>query len=354
MKKRIAISLGVVTAVLAAGAWSPAAAQNKREMQMMADIRMLQEQNQQLQVLLAQLNDALNGSLKTLNGRLDDQANVNRKAFADQNLKIDQFASDLRVVREGVSENNVRISSLSQEMEALRLSIPQYPRGTAAAPPSTDPNAAPTAGGAPTGTSAAPAAPAPSAPAASPGIGMSPQRVYDTAWADYTSGQWDLCISGFDMYLRTFPRSDLADEAQFYIGECHYADGKNQEAVQAYNAGDHELPARSVGRAGVLQARSGVRTARTGGSRARIVRSGGQILSRQRRRTPRETESRSIESGPAASLKGRKAERKEKTVPQRPYRAAGSAALLSGEGPTSPGSHLDDLLFLPCSSTVVR
>ena len=235
MKKRIAISLGVVTAVLAAGAWSPAAAQNKREMQMMADIRMLQEQNQQLQVLLAQLNDALNGSLKTLNGRLDDQANVNRKAFADQNLKIDQFASDLRVVREGVSENNVRISSLSQEMEALRLSIPQYPGSApAGVPPSTDPNAAPTAGGAPAGTPAAPAAPAPSAPAPSPGIGMSPQRVYDTAWADYTSGQWDLCISGFDMYLRTFPRSDLADEAQFYIGECHYADGKNQEAVQAY------------------------------------------------------------------------------------------------------------------------
>ena len=236
MKKRIAISLGVVTAVLAAGAWSPAAAQNKREMQMMADIRMLQEQNQQLQVLLAQLNDALNGSLKTLNGRLDDQANVNRKAFADQNLKIDQFASDLRVVREGVSENNVRISSLSQEMEALRLSIPQYPASAPAGvpPPSPDPNAAPTAGGAPTGTPAAAAAPAPSAPAPSPGIGMSPQRVYDTAWADYTSGQWDLCISGFDMYLRTFPRSDLADEAQFYIGECHYADGKNQEAVQAY------------------------------------------------------------------------------------------------------------------------
>jgi tol-pal system protein YbgF len=235
MKKRIAISLGVVTAVLAAGAWSPAAAQNKREMQMMADIRMLQEQNQQLQVLLAQLNDALNGSLKTLNGRLDDQANVNRKAFADQNLKIDQFASDLRVVREGVSENNVRISSLSQEMEALRLSIPQYPGSApAGVPPSTDPNAAPTAGAAPTGTPAAPVAPVPSAPAPSAGIGMSPQRVYDTAWADYTSGQWDLCISGFDMYLRTFPRSDLADEAQFYIGECHYADGKNQEAVQAY------------------------------------------------------------------------------------------------------------------------
>src|SRR6185503_939421 len=118
--------------------------------------------------------------------------------------------------------------------EALRLSIPQYPAAPAAVPPSTDPNAGPPATGAPAGTPAAPVAPTATAPAPSLPPGMSPQRVYDTAWADYTSGQWDLCISGFDMYLRTFPRSDLADEAQFYIGECHYADGKNQEAVQAY------------------------------------------------------------------------------------------------------------------------
>lgn len=235
MTKRIAISLGVISSVLAAGGWSPAAAQNKREMQMMADIRMLQEQNQQLQVLLGQLSEALSGSIKTLNTRLDDQANVNRKAFADQNLKVDQFASDLRVVREGVSETNVRISSLSQEMEALRLSIPQFPPpAPAGVLPAADPNAVPPAAASPSGTQAAPTTPAPPAPAPVAGIGMSPQRVYDTAWADYTSGQWDLCISGFDMYLRTFPRSDLADEAQFYIGECNYADGKNQEAVQAY------------------------------------------------------------------------------------------------------------------------
>ena len=63
---------------------------------------------------------------------------------------------------------------------------------------------------------------------------MSPQRLYETAWADYTSGQWDLCISGFDTYLRTFPKSELADEAQLYIGECNYSSGKNQEAIQAY------------------------------------------------------------------------------------------------------------------------
>ena len=65
--------------------------------------------------------------------------------------------------------------------------------------------------------------------------GISPQRLYDSAWTDYTAGQWTLCIQGFETYLRSFPRSELADDAQFYIGECNYLDGKNAEAMDAYN-----------------------------------------------------------------------------------------------------------------------
>ena len=222
MTHALRISL-VAAAALAVAV--PVSAQSKREMQMMADIRMLQEQNQQLQVTLAQLTETLTSALKAVNGRLDDQANANRKGFADQNLKVDQFGSDLRVVREGLSDTNVKIGQLSQEVEALRLAIPQFPAGSGAPPvagdPPTDPAAPPQAG-----------VPPPSPPSAAPG--MSPQRMYDTAWADYTAGQWDLCISGFDQYLRVFPRSAQADLAQYYIGECNYQDGKHQEAVQAF------------------------------------------------------------------------------------------------------------------------
>ena len=223
--------------VIALGVLAPAVAdaQNRREMQMMADIRMLQEQNQQLQVVLTQLGDAL----KAVNARLDDQTNANRKGFADSNLKVDQFATDLRVVRERVDETNVRIASLSQEVEALRLSIPQFPSPAA---PAVDPalppdSGTPAAAGAPStpGTSPSPTAPTTPPPPPTPlGPGMSPQRLYETAWADYTSGQYDLCISGFDTYLRTFPKSELADEAQLYIGECNFSSGKHQEAIQAY------------------------------------------------------------------------------------------------------------------------
>ncbi len=214
-----------IAALLALGVAAPAAAQNKREMQMMADIRMLQEQNQQLQVELQAAIAALNETLKAINGRVDDQSAATRKGFADQTLKIDQLASEQRVVREGVSENNVRISQLSQEVEAVRLSIPQFP-APAVPPldPAADPAAAPSAPGGP--------------PAAAPppvGPGMSPQKLFDTARADYYAGLWDSCINGFDAYLRTFPSSQLAHEAQYLIGECNYMSGKHQEAIAAYN-----------------------------------------------------------------------------------------------------------------------
>lgn len=235
-----------VCAIAVAALWasaSPAAAQSRREMQMMADIRMLQEQTQQLQQQLASALAQIGETLKQLSARTDDQNAATRKGFADQKLTVDQVGSDLRVVKERVDETNVRITSLSQEVEALRLAIPTYPPPTpttdptlpAGEPGAPDAGTVPAAGGAPpapaTGEPGA-AVPVPVTPVA-PGI--SPQRLYDTAWTDYTAGQWTLCIEGFGTYLRSFPRSEAADDAQFYIGECNFADGKYADAMDAYN-----------------------------------------------------------------------------------------------------------------------
>src|SRR5918995_1900789 len=100
----------------------PAAlAQSRAERQMMADVRMLQEQTQQLGIALATLSDAL----KALNGRLDKQDEGARKAFADQRLVIENMGADLRVIRERTDETNVRINTLNQEIDALRESMTQ-------------------------------------------------------------------------------------------------------------------------------------------------------------------------------------------------------------------------------------
>ena len=195
-------------------------------MQMMADIRMLQEQTQQLQQQLTAALDQLGATLKTINAKVDDQAAATRKSFADQKLAVDQFGTDLRIVRERIDENTVRITSLSQEVEALRLAIPQFQSAPAApVDPSPGASAAP---GTPPDTAAAPASVA-LAP------GMTPQRLYNTSLSDFTMGQWALCVEGFNSYLRSFPRTDLSDDAQWYVGECYQQDGKFNESIDAYN-----------------------------------------------------------------------------------------------------------------------
>ena len=82
---------------------------------------MLQEQTQQLAITLAALND----SLKALNSRMDKSDESTRKGLADQRLVVENVGSDLRVIRERTDETNVRINTLSQEMDALRTSIAQ-------------------------------------------------------------------------------------------------------------------------------------------------------------------------------------------------------------------------------------
>ena len=220
MKHRVFCALLGVILVTAA---SPARAANKEHQQLMADLRMLQEQSQLLQNLIGSVTEAI----KAVNTRLDQQAETTRKAFADQKLVIDNLTNDVRVIREKLDDNNVRIGSLTQEVDSLRSSLQQMgsrPSGTndAAEPPA--PGAAPGGG---TGT------PAPAGGSSSGGMTVSPQKLFDSAMGDYYSGQYDLAILGFTDYIKSFPKSDLADDAQVNICSAYVQDGKNDKAVEA-------------------------------------------------------------------------------------------------------------------------
>ncbi len=216
--RRRALALAICTTVV--GVW-PAGAADREHQQMMADIRILQEQTMQLQLMLHTLTQ----TLETVTTKLDEQGGLTRKAFADQRLSVEALSSDLRIVREKMDDSNVRISSLSQELEALRLAIP---------PPM--PVLAPSLSDAASVVSEAVAGEPMEAPAPTPvATGMSPRRLYDTAWADYTAGQWALAMAGFETYIKSFPRSDMADNAQLFIGESLFSDGRFEDAVGAYD-----------------------------------------------------------------------------------------------------------------------
>ena len=222
MKHRaIGVLLGVT--LLAA----PASAANKEHQQLMADLRMLQEQAQVLQNLIGSVTE----TLKAVNARLDQQAETTRKSFADQKLVIDNLTNDVRVIREKLDDNNVRIGSLTQEVESLRQSMQQMGSRPAGASDTVPPAAGTSSGVAPQ-----------SGGPLTAGVSVSPQKLYDSAMGDYYSGQYDLAILGFGDYIKSFPKSDLADDAQVNICAAYVQDGKNDKAVEACDVAIRTYP----------------------------------------------------------------------------------------------------------------
>jgi tol-pal system protein YbgF len=227
----------VIPSLLALALLVPSAsarAADREHQQILADIRMLQEQNQRLQLALVTLAEAL----KAVTTKIDESNAATRKGFADQKLLSDAVAGDLRVLREKLDETNVRLTSLSQDVDGLREIIPQSAPSTLMPALPGDPNAPPAPGG-----TAAAGAQTPAPPVVPAGAtGMTPRRLYDTAYADYTAGQWSLAVQGFETYLKTYPKSDLADDAQYYVGESYSGDSKFREAVAAYERMIRDYP----------------------------------------------------------------------------------------------------------------
>jgi TolA-binding protein len=221
----IAITLGILAA-------APAAAQNREHLQMAAELRILQEQQAQLALAVAQLTQSLNEAMKTLNLRIDDGnkaiSEAMRKGFADQGLAIGQIGGDVRVIREGTQTTATQLGRLREEVVALTSSLPSLL--TRLQPPAPvdplDPNAPPPI---------APLLPDPAAAPPASTVGLSPERLLAQARADYADGKFSLAISGFEQFIRAFPTSDDADLAQQYIGDAENQQMRFEEAITAYN-----------------------------------------------------------------------------------------------------------------------
>jgi TolA-binding protein len=216
--------MGASAIVIAALLLAPSAAwANREQQQIMAELRMLQQNQQQMQQMVLALSDAL----RAVTAQLDEQTATSRKALADQRLLIEGMTDTVRVLRERSDDTNVRLSSFAQELESIRMTIAAIPQTIAAAgrgapddPSGGDPSLFPPGSAA--------------APIVVPPPNVSPQRTWDTAYSDYAAGQYDLAIEGFETFLRFFPRHVDADNAQVHIGNAHYNAGRFKEALGAY------------------------------------------------------------------------------------------------------------------------
>jgi tol-pal system protein YbgF len=208
---------------------APARAQNREHLLMTADLKILQQQNQELASTLAQMIQLLNETAKALNTRIDQTNESIRKGLADQSLTLNTTAGDVRKTLAQTQDAATRLGELKEEVEALRTSIPAMLSRLA---PASDPSFAPDPNAVSAAGAAAPPAPGQVPPST---VGLSPERMFNTAVADYGGGNYVAAIQGFQEFIKTFSTSPRAAAAQQYIGDSEYLQNHWEQALAAYN-----------------------------------------------------------------------------------------------------------------------
>lgn len=210
--------------------------QKKEVQELQRDVALLQDQVRTLQrsidermaalsVLVQQTLDnvnKVNTAVAVLESNFRDRMREQEKTVvtpvASLGAKVDSMAEEFRFVKESVAEMNSRMGKLQAQIVDLgnAVKVMQSP------PPPP----------APSGTGGPPA-------------GVSAESLYQSALRDRSAGNVDLALQEFRDYLQYFPATDLAPNAQFYVGMIHYERGEMEPAIAAFDSVLEKFPENS-------------------------------------------------------------------------------------------------------------
>jgi len=129
---------------------------------------------------------------------------------------------------------NRTIVDLENRLYAIETRLAAIEAELGIAPSSTPMTTPPTTDTPPAPSSTTPPPPADTVPTAPP-VGIEGDRAYYTAYEKYQDGDYTGAVSDFSAFVAAYPESSLADNAQFWIGECYYSQGEYEMAILEYD-----------------------------------------------------------------------------------------------------------------------
>jgi tol-pal system protein YbgF len=176
-----------------------------------------------------------------LNANVSEQTRQLLKSNADTGVKLNELTSKMEQLEAKLEDTNRRLSQLSQQIAETQGDLARLrSSGTSSLPPSGKPGTPGMPDGGDTGLR-------------TPAGGPTPSDLYDTAYGDYSKGRYALAIQGFQDYLKSYPNTDLSDDAQYWIGESHYAQKNYKEAVADFDKLLKDWPKSNRAPAGLLK-----------------------------------------------------------------------------------------------------
>jgi tol-pal system protein YbgF len=239
MKKHNSFVALLTVLLLSACVARPAAAADTKSqlIQIQTQLQIMQDNMARMQ----QSFDERMGSMKDLMTQQSDS--VNKMGTAVQSLqkvlgqqttdatsKVDQISGQVQALHDAVDELKARLAKVSKQLDDMQAN-----QQNIVTPP--------TGGGQPANPGAA--SNTPQAPPA--------DVLYNDGLRDYTAGKNDLALQEFTQYLQAYGNTDLAGNAQFYLGEIAYRQGNFNGAVQAYNKVLDQYPGGNKGAAAQLK-----------------------------------------------------------------------------------------------------
>jgi tol-pal system protein YbgF len=173
--------------------------------------------------------EGFNENITKLNGTMVSLQKSVQDVQANSGARLDTMSTQVQGLSDNLEEIKSRLGKLNQQLVDLQNSVQSLDAkisgsATAAGSGTTPTGFNPPTGAAPGSAAAAPAGPAPSA-----------DTLYSNGLRDITSGKYDLARSEFQDYLKYYADTDLASNAQFYLGEISYKQKQYDDAVAAYN-----------------------------------------------------------------------------------------------------------------------
>ena len=200
----------------------------------------LQTQMTQDHTVQKTLIEQSSGSISKLNATMSSLEKSVQDVQANSGARLDTMSTQVQGLSDNLEEIKSRLGKVNQQLVDLQNAVQSIDArlsgGAPAGSPSTgspSPN-----GSAPTnyggGSSLQPTA-ASSAPSGPSGAPPSADTLYSNGLRDITSGKYDLARNEFQDYLRYYSDTDLASNAQFYLGEIAYSQRQYDVAVQEYD-----------------------------------------------------------------------------------------------------------------------
>ncbi len=207
-----------VPCLLMLGLSLPAFGVSKEIIQLQTQVQALQDQMSRMQQsfdermgVMQHLIEQSTDNVNRMGTSVDALQKSVQQQSADTSGKVDQVSTQVQALHDSIDELKARLANVSKQLDDMR---------------NAQQNLTPGAPGA-TGAAGAPGGMAAQAPP--------PDVLYNNALRDYNAGKYELATQEFGDYLKFYPTTDLAGNAQFYVGDIQYRQGDYQGSIQSFN-----------------------------------------------------------------------------------------------------------------------